>query len=437
MARARDHKVPSLAGRDDELVVRREMKIITPVFGGGVENGPEKATHLKPGDPITPVRSAALRGQLRFWWRQVCGRGLAPEVLRQREALIWGAARKNGDDTTGKGWVSGTVDTQGLGQAREFTVYRVSDKGFPVAVDKSLAYGAFPLQPAQEATDKRPGVLRTYSGTFTVELRAQSRDDALQRSVASIWECGRDAAMQTAWSEVLRAFDAWCCFGGVGGRTRRGFGAVEALEAITSWTRFESLSVSQRSSAFDDALAAQKAALAALSAFRQGTNLGRNPPSAGSPSPAGRSRWPEPDAIRLIAGTHHPDHAPKEGAIIAFPRAAFGLPIVFKFKDDKPKGGMKPDPKKATLQPRGGARLPSPLILRPLRISNGKYVAAAVLLGPPPVAVLESLELTGLQGTHSGVATPQIMAATKPLRDHRDPNHQNSVLHAFLTYFKS
>ena len=60
----------------------------------------------------------------------------------------------------------------------------------------------------------------------------------------------------------------------------------------------------------------------------------------------------------------------------AFPRAAFGMPIIFHFKD-------KPDPGDTTLQPAGKDldRFASPLVLRPYRDpSQGKVSAMAVEL---------------------------------------------------------
>ena len=88
-----------------------------------------------------------------------------------------------------------------------------------------------------------------------------------------------------------------------------------------------------------------------LSEFRQ-TPYGRD----------GSSLWPEAEAIREITKNGHSTRK--------FPRAAFGLPIVFHFI-----GGVPVD---TTLQ---GAeqehdRLASPLILRPLKCKDGQIVKA-------------------------------------------------------------
>ena len=78
-----------------------------------------------------------------------------------------------------------------------------------------------------------------------------------------------------------------------------------------------------------DALQCWSGVIRLLQTFRQGKDIGRDP--GNSSSRPGRSRWPEPESIRRITGDrarkyqrmeHIPDNA-------AFPRAEFGLPIVF------------------------------------------------------------------------------------------------------------
>ena len=62
-----------------------------------------------------------------------------------------------------------------------------------------------------------------------------------------------------------------------------------------------------------------------------------------------------------------------------FPRAQFGLPIIFQFKDDD-------DPSNTTLQGAHHDRLASPLILRPIVCKQGAVGLAVALDAPtkPP-----------------------------------------------------
>jgi CRISPR-associated protein Cmr1 len=69
------------------IVETREYKLITPLFGGGVEpNTP---------DPVTIIRATEIRGHLRFWWRATRGGQFKTiEDLKKAEDMIWGAAAK-------------------------------------------------------------------------------------------------------------------------------------------------------------------------------------------------------------------------------------------------------------------------------------------------------------------------------------------------------
>jgi CRISPR-associated protein Cmr1 len=93
----------------------------------------------------------------------------------------------------------------------------------------------------------------------------------------------------------------------------------------------------------------------------------------------GRSHWPEPDAIRRKT-TYAAHRAPEHPVTDKFPRAAFGLPIIFKFKDDDVRQG---DPPQTTLAGVKHNRLASPLIVRPLACANGDAVGLALILDTP------------------------------------------------------
>ncbi|KPL80188.1 type III-B CRISPR module RAMP protein Cmr1 [Herpetosiphon geysericola] len=72
-------------GEHTYITKTRSYKLITPLFGGGVEAGLN--------DPLTPIRASGIRGQLRFWWRAIRGGGYSSvDDLRAKEAEIWGSA---------------------------------------------------------------------------------------------------------------------------------------------------------------------------------------------------------------------------------------------------------------------------------------------------------------------------------------------------------
>jgi CRISPR-associated protein Cmr1 len=121
--------------------------------------------------------------------------------------------------------------------------------------------------------------------------------------------------------------------------------------------------------------------------FRQAEKVGRNEGTnqPGQPRHPGRSRWPEPDTLRRIfrySSKHKPDSNMPDG----FPRAAFGLPIIFEFRGDSA------DPPKSELYPKGSTRMSSPLILRPLKTQDNRNLPMAVFMIAPLPKALELKE---------------------------------------------
>ncbi|HEY2738249.1 MAG TPA: type III-B CRISPR module RAMP protein Cmr1, partial [Thermoanaerobaculia bacterium] len=182
--------------------IERRYRFLTWVFGGGVT----VRDHEKHADAVTPIRGASVRGQLRFWWRACNPSGCTTiEELRKREGEIWGT-------TSTASQVEIVVSTQ-PSLPKPLAVYEYTDRG-RLAIRKgmeTIAYGAFPLQPASnlQKTKTAPGVLYDYgSSTFVLRFRfAQGLGEDVE---AALW--------------------AWETFGGLGGRTRRGFGAVARVD---------------------------------------------------------------------------------------------------------------------------------------------------------------------------------------------------------------
>jgi len=98
----------------------------------------------------------------------------------------------------------------------------------------------------------------------------------------------------------------------------------------------------------------------------------------------GRSMWPEPSAIRHLTNQSNPRHVtPIPNSLIEkFPRAVFGLPIIFQFKDRNKHNlnDHNSDPRKTVLQLEASERLASPLILKPLACQAGEHIGLALIL---------------------------------------------------------
>ena len=169
-----------------ERVVTARCTLVTPMFGGGV----------KPGevDREMPIRASALRGQLRFWWRLLQGADREPSDLFDVESDLWGGISSKGP------------------RASRVTL---QVKGDPA--------GDHQLAAKSELARSNPPGLPAYGlildrGEDPALLKAGYRFDLVLRF--------RQTAPHQP-EEVIEALRWWASFGGVGARTRRGFGAVK------------------------------------------------------------------------------------------------------------------------------------------------------------------------------------------------------------------
>ncbi len=368
---------PAETKRKAQVSDERTYQFLTFVFGGGVK----VIDHEKHRDSVTPVRGASVRGQLRFWWR-ACNPSQCQTVdeLRKHEGEIWGTTSQ-----------ASKVEIAVLAQPaapKIVQVFEYNEKGriVPCKGMKEIAYGAFPLQPSRDAqrSKAKPGVLFDYgSSKFSLCL---TYPEVLRKDVeAALW--------------------AWETFGGLGSRTRRGFGAIQrigtgglgAIESkLTNYatnpriTGVPSLHHARFATASRSRTTSQDAwveGLGLLQSIRQGEYFGRNQRPQGSRKPAGRSLWPEPDEIRRLTGQSAPLHANPVVKVSRFPRAGFGMPIVFHFNpgsQDEPGSAGDPDMKPLQLEPVGFERFASPLIIRPIADGNKFYTAALALSSDIP-----------------------------------------------------
>lgn len=335
----------------------RHYRLLTPLFGGGVVPGENDANML--------IRGASIRGQLRFWWRATRGGQFNGDIKKMKEAedLLWGAASKPKKPRPSQVQIKVNVERSGT----------------PVPVNEVPSYAAF-------------------------ALRENNQHATLQKDIEFALTI---AYPQSAAQEVEAALWAWETFGGIGARTRRGFGALQRMDAeaekpanpqqvltylnerlthygvsgawpddvphlpvyppgLVPGTNFKTSDPGQVNGVWSTLITK-------LRNFRQERNPGTQP------NRPGRSRWPEPDEIRRLkppAPSRHatPIYSPPH--IRKFPRAAFGLPIIFHFVGAG-------EPSDTTLQGANYERLASPLILRPLACANNQAVGLAIILKTP------------------------------------------------------
>ncbi|MGA9097798.1 MAG: type III-B CRISPR module RAMP protein Cmr1 [Methanotrichaceae archaeon] len=405
----------------DALVKMYDIQVITPIFGGGVKAGEN--------DPLTLIRPSSIRGHLRFWWRTIRGTKFeTAERLRLREGEIWGTTESPSN-------VIVEVSIRSIGSTYP-CAYTPEGKSFPRFEKNHPSYALFPFQGNKK--DGTPIAKCTSNISFILKLT-----------------CPRDIA-----SDMEAAIWAWTNFGGIGARTRRGCGALYCKElspsdknSIRFWyeSRLKSFGAVMsnecewpilpegflvRDNRIADVLQNWSEVIGLMQTFRQGQNVGRNP-GTGQNRP-GRSRWPEPETIREASSSRSTRH-PRIAAIPddAFPRAEFGLPLVFHFKDVG-------DPKDTELYPvisgREKTRMSSPLIIRPMICADGSVLQIILRLktDSPEEVILRKAPKNPLfkKISDPGLATypKSPMGSSGPGKPVRSPS--GSAIEAFISFAK-
>lgn len=362
------------AARSAADAIQLDGQLVTPLYGGGVVAGEV--------DRRLPIRIAGLRGQWRFWWRLLRQRNQPdPRALFLEETAIWGGLGQNGDQ-------NGSERGADSGPTASRVAVRLLHCGQP-ALEAAHEYARNPKAPGEWKA--QPDLTPWASGYALFPAQGKRAEDRrsveeqpkrlalpgiefrlLVRFHPELPDCARD--------EVHQAIRWWASFGGIGARTRRGLGAVQ-VATLAPVTVAEVQALGGQLALLRpgrNATDAWKAAVALLQLFRQGVGVGRNP--GDEPNRPGRSRWPEADTLRALSGRAAAKHQTPVCTVRAFPRAAFGLPIVFHFKD-------KGDPDDHILEPADlhadlpRDRLASPLILRPYWDGTGWHPAALLLPG--------------------------------------------------------
>jgi CRISPR-associated protein Cmr1 len=368
------------------------IEIITPMVGGGVVAG---ETDLR-----FPVRATAIRGHLRYWWRLTVGHPLG-DGMWQREQEIFGST-----------------------DFPSPLVVRVT-KASPVEqfdpADGKLIDRFGPIAYALFASIENKHRVACEGLRFDLLIESPGADSLNRRRAAQnamrkqAGKSALPATIQPIQSDIDTAVQAWLAFGGLGGRTRRGCGAVHCKSAVAGLPKIPGTVLVGKPQT--SAIAAWRDALQAYRDFRQnprGRKHAKTLKSGKIVSVPGRSHWPEADSLRQITGcalkppagtppsgvpadedTHdHSTPVVPKGVLPAFPKAVLGLPINFHFAD----GPAKNRPAEADLDPNGvqlyplipgpsgklekAERMASPVITRPLWL-DGKWHPAIVILDQP------------------------------------------------------
>ena len=315
--------------------IELELRLITPMFGGGY-----KAREV---DPLLPIRPAAIRGHLRFWWRATAGaRYSSVAELHKAETELWGGASTKDNPAVGK--VAIRVEVKDKGQ----TVGYGSRGGLP-------KYFLFPFRPQKNipAAEGRENVV------FTLRLILDTFLSEAQRA------------------EVRTALKAWIAFGGVGARTRRGCGALTVvgddanqwlppLQGIAQWLGMPPNAASKCD--WTTLAGAHGQITHANNAEDAWRKLG--------------SFWEQFRRGGLMSGIKWSEYRDvlcnldKQHDELALAKPFLGLPIEYQeFGEQTPFTG--------TLEPAQSGRMASPAILKPIALQGGRFGALIVVMQAP------------------------------------------------------
>lgn len=164
-----------------------EVEVVTPMFLGGAN-----VTRAE-------LRVPSLKGMLRFWWRATSGDNDLP-AMKRREGELFGDTSDRAPFSVSVDYPTGTAAV--LADLPKGNMFTVKSKGltFKLGIIDYLAYG---LRDQKKRTYNRQ---HFPAGTrFGVRFTFYRKADA---------------------EEVLRAFYTLVHFGGLGAKTRNGFGCV-------------------------------------------------------------------------------------------------------------------------------------------------------------------------------------------------------------------
>lgn len=309
-----------------------ELRSITPIVNGG--------SRSKSVDEGRPIRVPSVRGQLRHWWRAIQDTTDLDE-LREREGELFGAVHPAPRASPVTVWVHAGTESN-----------------------------------TTRATSQHPYALWTLVKEPTDQLHV-----------------GVEARIEVTGpidraDELTCALEAWLWCGGIGSRTRRGYGALTAdghtFRDPGAWAneirRLAPRSAARAWPSLADATllhwpaqrtpdSAHRVVLDALMQSRVKSAAGRD----------GRAPGIDKDSAVMTAG---------RGSLATWP--ALGLPIPF--------AGRSP----VTIKPRGDKiqRLPSPLLVRVVPLSDGFFLPALVALR---LWATPNVEVSGARDVHGQV----------------------------------
>lgn len=327
----------------------REFKfeLISPMIGG------DSNSWIL--DEKNPIRGQSVKGQLRFWWRTM-QKTTDQATLLNEENQLWGG------EITGK-------DNKNPSRIKSPVCISITHDIATAEIKKTNlensttlpAYITFPISLVKNIV---PIVVEKLTFSLKISYPIEKEE------------------------ETIDTLKLWMLFGGIGARTRRGTGSIYSQELMEDFSSVEDIATFLKTTGTDDTTALDYPRIA-------GSRFFTNTPSEkvtdsfadwhdhlekyknyrqNRVKPMGKSRWPEPEAIRERYVKNYTSSHP---AGDFFPRANFGLPMKMEFH--KCENGLQ----SRTFTVDTGnknERFPSPVIIKILKFADGRVCRCALVL---------------------------------------------------------
>lgn len=171
------------------------------------------------------MRSATLRGHLRWWWRTMHAGHLDVATLKKLEDTIWGSAEEGGA-------ISIEIMSKTEQRPQQFDKRLIAEKNRleqprDRKTTQGLSYLAFGMDDKRSQNEQKGTIQRFY-----LEPRAQWEVTFVARSVRVPWPISAEIALEQATD----AFYLLCTRGGIGAKCRKGFGSIALPEKLSGWS---------------------------------------------------------------------------------------------------------------------------------------------------------------------------------------------------------
>ncbi len=182
------------------------LELVTPAFLAGARQQKEDCE----------LRSAALRGLLRWWWRTMHAARVDPATLRRLESTVWG-------NTEAPGAV--TLRLEPIAPAPSPLLYDKEQirqtHQLPRPSDRKTAQGLFYLSYGMHDGGRQRYFLPQETRW---KLTLSARDSFYPANARD----GRRVAAANIMGQAHAALSLLCRFGGIGSKSRKGFGSLSA-----------------------------------------------------------------------------------------------------------------------------------------------------------------------------------------------------------------